>query len=147
MWNRVGYDWIPNWRYAKPSFVSSPVRLWDMDSLPTTFKMINIFHTSWLRKLLKIKWQDRILDTNGMQRAETTSTSSQALLKQVQLTWLWPDWQAVGCRPVIFIPSTYLWCVMKKSKHCKCLKNYFPYHVGSCLNVWRLIFFIFLLKT
>ena len=39
------------------------IRMWNLDSLPTTCQKLNHFHTSCRRNLLKVKWQDRIQDT------------------------------------------------------------------------------------
>ena len=48
-------------------------------------KRLNHFHTSCLRKLLKIKWQDRIPDTEVLKRAGMQSIHT--LLKLTQLRW------------------------------------------------------------
>ena len=48
-------------------------------------KRLNHFHTSCLRKLLKIKWQDRIPDTEVLKRAGMQSVHT--LLKSAQLRW------------------------------------------------------------
>ena len=48
-------------------------------------KRLNHFHTSCLRKLLKIKWQDRIPDTEVLKRAGMQSIYT--LLKLAQLRW------------------------------------------------------------
>ena len=48
-------------------------------------KRLNHFHTSCLRKLLKIKWQDRIPDTEVLKRAGLQSVHT--LLKLAQLRW------------------------------------------------------------
>ena len=48
-------------------------------------KRLNHFHTSCLRKLLKIKWQDRILGTEVLKRAGMQSVHT--LLKLAQLGW------------------------------------------------------------
>ena len=48
-------------------------------------KRLNHFHTSCLRKLLKIKWQDKIPDTEVLKRAEMQSVLT--LLKFAQLRW------------------------------------------------------------
>ena len=48
-------------------------------------KRLNHFHTSGLRKLLKIKWQDRIPDTEVLKRVEMQSVHT--LLKLAQLRW------------------------------------------------------------
>ena len=48
-------------------------------------KRLNHFHTSCLRKLLKIKWQERIPDTDVLKRAGMQSIHT--LLKLAQLRW------------------------------------------------------------
>ena len=48
-------------------------------------KRLNHFHTSCLRKLLKIKWQDRIPDTEVLKRAGMQSVHT--LFKLAQLRW------------------------------------------------------------
>ena len=48
-------------------------------------KRLNHFHTSCLRNLLRIKWQDRISDTEVLKRAEMQSVHT--LLKMAQLRW------------------------------------------------------------
>ena len=48
-------------------------------------KRLNHFHTSCLRKLQKIKWQDRIPDTEVLKRAGMQSVH--ILLKMAQLRW------------------------------------------------------------
>ena len=48
-------------------------------------KRLNHVHTSCLRKLLKIKWQDRIPDTEVLKRAGMQSVHT--LLKLAQLRW------------------------------------------------------------
>ena len=48
-------------------------------------KTLNHFHTSCLRKFLKIKWQDRIPDTEVQKRAGMHSVHT--LLKLAQLRW------------------------------------------------------------
>ena len=57
----------------------------NLDSLPRHAKRLNLFHTSCLRKLLKIKWQDRIPDTEVLKRAGMQSVHT--LLKLAQLRW------------------------------------------------------------
>ena len=72
--------------------------IWDRVVLPTLLyacktwivyqrhaKGLNHFHTSCLRKLLKIKWQDRIPDTEVLKRAGMQSVHT--LLKLAQLRW------------------------------------------------------------
>ena len=48
-------------------------------------KRLNHFHTSCLRKLLKIKWKDRIPDTEVLKRAGMLSVHT--ILKLAQLRW------------------------------------------------------------
>ena len=48
-------------------------------------KRLNHFHTSCLRKLLKIKWQDRIPDTDVLKRAGIQNVHT--CLKLAQLRW------------------------------------------------------------
>ena len=48
-------------------------------------KRLKHFHTSYLRKLLKIKWQDRIPDTEVLKRAGMQSAHT--LLKLAQFRW------------------------------------------------------------
>eukprot|EP00745_Piridium_sociabile_P007473 TRINITY_DN1490_c1_g1_i7.p1 TRINITY_DN1490_c1_g1~~TRINITY_DN1490_c1_g1_i7.p1 ORF type:complete len:702 (-),score=160.58 TRINITY_DN1490_c1_g1_i7:112-2217(-) len=48
-------------------------------------KQLNAFHMRCLRKLLHIKWQDKVPDTEVLRRAETESVY--ALLKRSQLRW------------------------------------------------------------
>ena len=48
-------------------------------------KRLNHFHTSCLRKLLKIKWQDKIPETEVLKRAGMQSVNT--LLKLAQLRW------------------------------------------------------------
>ena len=50
-------------------------------------KRLNHFHTSCLGKLLKIKWQDRILDTEVLQRAECTYSSETGTVKMDMLCY------------------------------------------------------------
>ena len=49
-------------------------------------KRLNHFHTSCLRKLLKIKWQDRIPDTEVLKRAGMQSIHTLLKLAQLRLT-------------------------------------------------------------
>ncbi|BHF57155.1 hypothetical protein SprV_0100009600 [Sparganum proliferum] len=48
-------------------------------------RRLNHFHLSCLRQILKLRWQDRIPDTDVLQR--TGILSIYAMLKQVQLRW------------------------------------------------------------
>ena len=59
---------------------------------------LNHFHTSCLRKLLKIKWQDRIPDTEVLKRAGMQSIHT--LLKLAQLRWTGHvTWMSDECLP------------------------------------------------
>ena len=49
-------------------------------------KRLNHFHASCLRKLLKIKWQDRVPNTEVLKRAGMQSVHT--LLKLAQLRWI-----------------------------------------------------------
>ena len=57
----------------------------NMDSLPRHTKRLNHSHTNYLRKLLKIKWQDSIPDTEVLKRAGMQSVHT--LLTLAQLRW------------------------------------------------------------
>ena len=48
-------------------------------------KKLNHFHLSCLRKILKIRWQDKILDTEVLRKAKMQSVHT--LLKLAQLRW------------------------------------------------------------
>ena len=61
-------------------------------------KRKNHFHTGCLRKLLKIKWQDRIPDTEVLERAGMQSVHT--LLKLAQLRWIGHvTWMPEECLP------------------------------------------------
>ena len=64
---------------------SCPAKFIAMVRLRQHAKRLNHFHTSCLRKLLKIKWQDRIPDTEVLKRAGMQSVYT--LLKLAQLRW------------------------------------------------------------
>ena len=55
----------------------------NVDSLPTARQNTDHFHTSYIRKLLKIKGQDRFPDTEVLERAEMQSVHT--ILKLAQL--------------------------------------------------------------
>ena len=59
-------------------------------------KRLNHFHKNCLRKLLKIKWQDRILDTKVLKRAGIQSVHT--LLKLAQLRWTGPEYLMNVCQ-------------------------------------------------
>jgi hypothetical protein len=48
-------------------------------------KKLNHFHTSCIRRLLKIKWQDKVPDTEVLTRAKTSGILT--LLQKAQLRW------------------------------------------------------------
>ena len=73
-------------------------------------KRHNNFHTSCLRKLLKIKWQDRIPDTEVLKRAEMQSIHT--LLKLAQLRWT----DHVHRMPKERLPKTILYGELEMDK-------------------------------
>ena len=48
-------------------------------------KKLNRFHLNCLRKLLRIKWQDKVPDNEVLRHAESTSVHT--MLKRAQLRW------------------------------------------------------------
>ena len=73
---------------------------------------LNHFHTSCLRKLLKIKWQDRIPDTEVLKRAGMQSVHT--LLKLAQLRWT-----SHGTRmPEEHLPKKILYGELEMGKRC-----------------------------
>ena len=91
----------------------------NLDSLLTA-KRLNHFHTSCLRKLLKIKWQDRIPDTEVLKRVGMQSIHT--LLKLAQLRW-------TGCvtrMPDERLPKEILYGELQggKRSHCGQKKRY-----------------------
>ena len=109
------FYWAQTWRIAKASAAFGQLRgsIWDRSGirldaklkvyrsvvLPTLLyaretwtayqrhaKRLNHFHTSCLRKLLKIKWQDRIPDTEVLKRAGMQSVHTLLKLAQLRLT-------------------------------------------------------------
>ena len=61
VWDRSGIRLDTKLKVYKA--VVLPTLLRNKDSLQRHAKRLNHFHTSFLRKLLKIKWQERIPDT------------------------------------------------------------------------------------
>ena len=51
-----------------------------------TLKRLNSFHMRCLRKLLKIKWQDKIPDTEVLKRSGLTHLGT--MIMQERLSWL-----------------------------------------------------------
>ena len=74
-------------------------------------KRLNHFHTSCLRKLLKIKWQDRIPDTEVLKRAAMQSVHT--LLKLAQLRLAGP----VTRMPDERLPMKILYGELQVGKH------------------------------
>ena len=74
-------------------------------------KRLNLFHTSCLRKLLKMKWQDRIPDTEVLNRAGMQSVHT--LLKLAQLRWT----GHVTRMPEECLPKKILYGEMGKGSH------------------------------
>ena len=74
-------------------------------------KRLNHFHTSCLRKLLKIKWQDRIPDTEVLKRAGLQSIHT--LLKLAQLRWT----GHVTRMPDEHLPKKILYGELQVGKH------------------------------
>ena len=67
--------------YCQPSYICT----WDLDSVQCHAKRLNHFHLSGLRKLLNIRWEDKILNTEVLKREEMQSVHT--LLKLAQLRW------------------------------------------------------------
>ena len=74
-------------------------------------KRLNHFHTICLRKLLEIKWQDRIPDTEVLKRAWMQSVHT--LLKLVQLRWT----GHVTRMPEERLPKKILYGELEMGKH------------------------------
>ena len=72
---------------------------------------LNQFHTSCLRKLLKINWQDRIPDTEVLKRIGVQSIHT--LLKLAQLRWT----DHVTRMPDECLPKIILYGELQAGKH------------------------------
>ena len=84
----VELDLTKSWRYAdrwccQHYYIVYACETWTVYHRHA--KRLNHSHTSCLRKLLKIKWQDRIPDTEVLKRAGVQSVHT--LLKLAQLRW------------------------------------------------------------
>ena len=89
----------------------------NVDSLPTTWQKLNHFHTSCLRKLLKIKRQDRIPDTEVLKRAGMQSIHT--LLKLAQLRWA----GHITRMPEERLPKKILYGELEMGKRSHCAQN------------------------
>ena len=88
-------------------------------------KRLNHFHTSCLRKLLKIKWQDKIPDTKVLKRAGMQSLHT--LLKLAQLRWA----GHVTRMPEERLPKKILYGELEMGKHSQVVKEAIQRHHQS----------------
>ena len=77
-------------------------------------KKLNHFHLSCLRKLLKIRWQDKIPDTEVLKRAKMQSIHT--LLKLAQLRWT----GHVTRKPDEWLPKKVLYGELQEGKRSQC---------------------------
>ena len=86
MWNRRGISIDTKLKVYKA--VVLPTLLYGCESW-TVYqrhaKKLNHFHTTCLRKLLNVHWQDKVPDTEVLQRAD--SSSIHTILMQCQIRW------------------------------------------------------------
>ena len=85
MWKYLESKWNRIWRKAESLQIcgaaNTIIHMWNLTVYQQHASRLNYFHTSCLRKLLKIKWQDtEVLKRSGMQSVHT-------LLKLAQLRW------------------------------------------------------------
>ena len=89
MWKYLGPKWNQTWHKAESIQIEGAadtiIRMRNLDIYQRHAKRLNYIHTSCLRKLLKIKWQNRIPDTEVLKRAGMQSVHT--LLKLAQLRW------------------------------------------------------------
>ena len=76
-------------------------------------RKLNYFHTTSLRKLLGIKWQDKVPDTEVLERAGMTSIFT--MLKQAQLRWA----GHVVRMPDHRLPKRLLFGELERGKRCR----------------------------
>ena len=73
-------------------------------------RKLNHFHTTCLRRLLGVKWQDKVPDTEILQRAEQTSVHT--MLMKAQLRWT----GHVIRMPDHRLPKKLLYCELEQGK-------------------------------
>nr|VZI53354.1 unnamed protein product [Spirometra erinaceieuropaei] len=86
VWNRHGLQLSTKMKMYKA--VILPTLLYGAETWTVYAKQarrLNHFHLSCLRRILRLKWQDRILDTDVLER--TGILSIYAILRQMQLRW------------------------------------------------------------
>nr|VZI25879.1 unnamed protein product [Spirometra erinaceieuropaei] len=86
VWNRHGLQLSPKLKMYKA--VILPAQLYGAETWTVYAKQarrLNHFHLSCLRRILRLKWQDRIPDTDVLER--TGILSIYAILRQIQLRW------------------------------------------------------------
>ncbi|VDL97734.1 unnamed protein product [Schistocephalus solidus] len=86
MWNRYGIHLNTKLKMYKAVVLTTLLygaETWTVYS--NQARKLNYFHLSCLRKILKLRWQDRIPDTEVLER--TGILSVHAMLRQVQLRW------------------------------------------------------------
>nr|VZI18588.1 unnamed protein product [Spirometra erinaceieuropaei] len=86
VWNRHGFQLSTKLKMYKA--VIMPTLLYGAETWTVYAKQarrLNHFHLSCLRRILRLKWQDRIPDTDVLER--TGILSIYAILRQIQLRW------------------------------------------------------------
>nr|VZI36708.1 unnamed protein product [Spirometra erinaceieuropaei] len=86
VWNRHGLQLSTKLKMSKA--VILPTLLYGAETWTVYAKQarrLNHFHLSCLRRILRLKWQDRIPDTDVLER--TGILSIYAILRQIQLRW------------------------------------------------------------
>nr|VZI35129.1 unnamed protein product [Spirometra erinaceieuropaei] len=86
VWNRHGLQLSTKLKMYKA--VILPTLLYGAETwtvYANQARRLNHFHLSCLRRILRLKWQDRILDTDVLER--TGILSIYAILRQIQLRW------------------------------------------------------------
>nr|VZI34581.1 unnamed protein product [Spirometra erinaceieuropaei] len=86
VWNRRGFQLSTKLKMYKA--VILPTQLYGAETWTVYAKQarrLNHFHLSCLRRILRLKWQDRIPDTDVLER--TGILSIYAILRQIQLRW------------------------------------------------------------
>jgi len=94
-------------------------------------KQLNHFHTSCLRRLLRIKWQDKIPDSEVLRRASILSIHT--LLPKAQLRWA----GHVVRMPDSQLPKQLLYGELSKGKRSAGRQRYKDMDEGLCaVHVW-----------